>query len=219
MISFLRNLSVAVEFGLVTLIFFGVQIWYAVAAIARQWRHGAPGRVELSDAAIRRMAALELLSLAVVLWMGSLRGWSLTTFGLHISWRGTAAGVLLLAVLLLTSVVFDSALNVFYPRKAAIRFLGVTLPFALLAAVINPVFEETIELGYFFHALQHFGMWPAVLASALFACFLHAYLGLDGVADVLLGRVMIGLTYWRWRQLWPIIVAHSFLDLLGLVDV
>jgi hypothetical protein len=218
MITFLRHLSASDEFVLITVICFGVQIVSAVVAIARQWKHGAPRQVQLSNAVAVRMVTVELLTLGVALWIGSIRGWSLATLGLHISWRGTAAGALLFAVLLLASSLFNAARSIFQARKPAFRFVGMTLPFAVLVAVINPVFEETIQSGYFLQILQHFGMWPAVLASALFTCFLHAYLGLDYVPDVLLGRVIIGLTFWRWRQLWPVIVAHSFLDLLALAD-
>ena len=216
MISFLRHLSAPAEFCLVLFLGFGVQIHSAVRAIVGQRKRPAPGQVQLSNADVLRTVAVELVSLGATLWFGSIRGWSLATFGLHISWKGTAAGVLLFAGLLVAGTLLSSALNLFHPRKAITRFVGMTLPFAVLLSVVNPIFEETIESGYFIHALQHFGMWPAVLASAVITCFLHAYLGIDAVADVLLPRVIFGLVYWRWRQLWPIVLAHSLLDFLAL---
>jgi hypothetical protein len=57
-----------------------------------------------------------------------------------------------------------------------------------------------------------------VLASAMFVGFLHAYQGLSGAIGVATIRVIFGLVYWRWRQLWPLIVAHSLLDFLALAN-
>ena len=88
----------------------------------------------------------------------------------------------------------------------------VTLPVVLLWCVINPFFEETMETGYFVHRLQGHGMWPAVLASGCFRAILHAFFGLTGMATVLCVGVVFGLVYWRWRTLWPLLLAHSLLD-------
>jgi membrane protease YdiL (CAAX protease family) len=71
--------------------------------------------------------------------------------------------------------------------------------------------------GYFIWSLQRFGMWPTVLASALFRAFLHAHLGLFGATGILIMGVLFGMTYWKWRQLWPLIVGHSLMDLIGLL--
>jgi hypothetical protein len=203
---------------LVTLLCFGLQVVGAVAAVAKQLGHAAPSQVQFGNAAVLWTAILELAALGAALWIGSIRGWSLAKFGLRISWRDTGAGVVLFAGVLLASALIEAALRILHLEKAPVRIVGMTLPFALLFSLINPVFEETLESGYFIHALQHFGMWPAILASTLFTCFLHAYLGLQGAAGILLTRVIFGLVYWRWRQLWPLFVAHSLLDLLGLAN-
>jgi membrane protease YdiL (CAAX protease family) len=96
---------------------------------------------------------------------------------------------------------------------------GLTLPFIILNSVTNPLFEELLEAGYLISALHKLGMWPAILAGALIRAFLHAYLGASGAMAVLATGVIFGLVYWRWRQLWPLIVAHALLDFLGLMHV
>ncbi len=62
-------------------------------------------------------------------------------------------------------------------------------------------------------------MWRAVLASALFRATLHTYQGLDGALSILAVGVIFGFTYWRWRQLWPLIVAHALLDFVGFLNL
>jgi membrane protease YdiL (CAAX protease family) len=79
-------------------------------------------------------------------------------------------------------------------------------------AVINPVFEEIIEAGYFVQSLQRFGMWSAVLASAFFRAFLHAYQGIDAVVLIIPLGLIFGFAYWKWRRLWPLFIAHVLFD-------
>ena len=86
----------------------------------------------------------------------------------------------------------------------------------LLIALVNPVFEEVLESGYFVHYLKQFGMWSAVLASAAFRGLFPFQFGIYTVVSVFTMGAIFAFVYWRWRQLWPFIVAHSLADLLAL---
>jgi membrane protease YdiL (CAAX protease family) len=79
--------------------------------------------------------------------------------------------------------------------------------------MINPVFEEIIEAGYFVQSLQRFGMCSAVLMSAVFRAFLHAYQGIDAVVLIFPLGLIFGFLYWKWRRLWPLFIAHILFDL------
>jgi membrane protease YdiL (CAAX protease family) len=162
---------------------------------------------------------IELVVLAAVLWIGKIRGWSLSTFGSKISWKGTGGGILLFVVayLAMTDVgIWMQNIHPQLPNKVAA--VGLTLPFILMRSVINPIFEEVLEAGYFIHTLQRFGMWPAILASALFRAFGHlGLLGLNGALSIFAFGVILGYVYWRWRQLWPLIIAHAGCDFVGLL--
>lgn len=214
----LASLSTLGEFYLVILLCFGVQIILAVRAVVRHWKGGVPREVQVGNAGVLRLVTLELLCLWAALWIGSLRGWSLVTLGLHISWMGTFMGGLLFAALMVQATLFALALKAFGVNTlwTSIR-PGTTLPFVLLVSIVNPVFEEAIGAGYVIHALQQFGMWPAVLASAFFATFLHAYQVLQTLALTFLTRITVCLAYWRWRQLWPLVVAHCLVDVYALL--
>jgi hypothetical protein len=74
---------------------------------------------------------------------------------------------------------------------------------------MNPILEEVLEAGYFIHSLKGFGMWPAVLTSALIRALFHWWQGINGLLPIFSMGLIFGLAYWRWRQLWPLVVAHA----------
>ena len=164
------------------------------------------------------LAAMEVLTLMIALAIGRVRGWSLATFGFRFSWKGTAAGVLLFAAFfLLQQVMGFVTREVFHSTVDYHRINHLTLPVIVLISLINPIFEETIESGYIFHALQKHGLWLTVGASAGFRAFLHATMGMSGVVAMFTQGLLYGLFYWRWRQLWPLVIAHALQMLYSLL--
>lgn len=217
--AFVRNLSSPSEFLLVTLMCFGWEIVSSGMAIYGQVVHPRPNEIQFSPTYITWSVLRELISLAALLWIGSVRGWSFATFGFRFSWKGTAGGVLLLGAAFAAGALQNFVSSSLFHPAPAIKLAGATLPFVLLDSIINPVFEETLECGYYFHALGRFGQGTAVLASAIFVGFLHAYQGLNGAIGVVMIRIIFGLAYWRWKNLWPLILAHSILDFLALANL
>jgi membrane protease YdiL (CAAX protease family) len=211
--SFIHNLSERAVFCLVTLACFWWGITGGITAImCNGW--GVPLTAELSNNGALGLVLLELLGLAVTLWIGSIRGWSFKSLGLQLSWRYTATGILLCLIVGLAVGIVGMLL----PGRVKFHPVAghLSVPFVILVSVINPFFEETMESGYFIHSLQRYGQWTAVLASALFRTFLHAYQGMNAVLIVLPIGLIFGFVYWKWRQLWPLIVAHILFDLYAL---
>ena len=218
--SFIRNLSAPAEFFLVVLVCF----WWGipgsiVAVLSRLW--GVSSTVELTDSGALTLVIIELSGLAVTFWIGRIRGWSWPSFGLQPAWRSTGAGILL--CLAAGSAICVSVLLADAILPGVAQFLPVashvSLALVLLTSAINPVFEETIETGYFVQSLQRYGMWSAVLASALFRAFLHVYQGVNAIVVVFPIGLVFGFVYWRWRRLWPLVVAHMLFDLYALGNV
>jgi membrane protease YdiL (CAAX protease family) len=179
---------------------------------------GASSAVELTDSAALTLVIIELTSLAVTFWIGRIRGWSFQSFGLQPAWRSTGARILL--CLAAGSAIYVSVLlaNAIFPGAAQFQPVAshVPLPLVILISAINPVIEEAIETGYFIRSLEWYGMWGAVLASALFRSFLHAYQGVNAIVVVFPLGLIFGFVYWKWRQLWPLIIAHALFDLYAL---
>jgi len=107
--------------------------------------------------------------------------------------------------------------EVFHSTVDFHRLSELTIPFILLISMVNPVFEESLECGYFFQVLERHGMWVTVLASAAFRSFLHANMGISGVVFLFVLGLLYGFVYWRWRELWPLIVAHGLQMLYALL--
>lgn len=229
MTAIIRKLPTPVEFVLILTVCFGLTISATVIWLIHQghWptMPAHPGGaahptnkdvVHLTNDGIVVSAVMELITLGIALWIGRIRGWSLKTFGLQVSWKWTGVGVLLflaqqpvnhLARLLVTGS-WSAAAN---PHGAPdfLRVSHLTIPFIILISTINPLCEEAFESGYFFHVLQKYGMWLTVFAAALFRGFLHLTMGLNGFVTMFAMGLLYGFVYWRWRQLWPLIVAHS----------
>jgi len=215
--AFLRNLSASAEFFLVILVCF----WWGIAGsiravVNRSW--GVHSAGEFTDRGALTLVALELSGLAFLFWIARIRGWSLRSFNLHPALRSTAAGILLLIAIAATRYVGAVLTNAIFPGAVHLLPVGsrVSVPLLILTLVINPVYEEMIETGYFVQALERYGMWAAVLASALFRAFLHVHLGVNAIVVVFPIGLIFGFDYWRWRQLWPLVVAHALFDLYAL---
>ena len=210
--SFIRGLSGRAEFCLVLLIGFGPLILIFQLPTALQSKH-----LELTTGGTLVFPLVELVILVPLLWIGRIRGWSVATFDFRISWKGTAGGVLLFVVAYGVSNGVTMGAQIIHPEQSPFTVGRLAVLAVLLISIINPVFEEVLETGYFIHSLQKFGMWPAVLASALFRGLFHLQFGINAALGLFAFGVIFGFAYWRWRQLWPLIVAHSLTDMLALL--
>jgi uncharacterized protein len=218
--SIIRSFSVPTEFCLVIFIGFGLTIVGTLAWLIN-YVPGiltTPTSLRLDNAAIIEGVVFRVVTLSLVLWIGRIRGWSLTTFGLRLSWKDTFAGVLLfLAFLLIQRILGFLMREVFHSTVDFHRVIALTIPFIILISIVNPIFEEVLECGYFFQALKSHGMWITVLASAIFRGFLHANMGMSGFVFMFAEGLLHGFFYWRWRQLWPLILAHALQMLYSLL--
>ncbi|WP_233493922.1 CPBP family intramembrane glutamic endopeptidase [Desertihabitans brevis] len=94
-----------------------------------------------------------------------------------------------------------------------------TVPVLVLAAFANGLLEEVVVVGYLFGRLREKGWsWVAVLlTSALVRGSYHLYQGFGGFAGNVLMGLVLGLVFLRWRRVWPLVVAHTLLDVAAFV--
>jgi len=205
--SFIRNLPAPVEFFIV------VSLWLDPLLLGGCFmlpKFLQTGVWDFSNAHL--MSLFQIMALAALIWIGNIRGWPLSTFGTKISWKGTGGGILLAGVsYAVLHSLWTIGAAIFHSEHPMIG-TSLAIPVIVSTTIINSVFEEVVEAGYFIHTFSRFGMWPAILVSALLRMLYHVPLGMDGLLGIFTAGLIFAFVYWRWRQLWPLVLAHSLMN-------
>ena len=91
------------------------------------------------------------------------------------------------------------------------------LPVLILAAIENGFLEEALVVGYLITRLEQLRLpgWAAIAISAVLRGSYHLYQGFGGF----LGNAVMGVVFAWWfrrtRRLWPLVIAHSLLDIFS----
>lgn len=166
----------------------------------------------------------ELIQLGFLGWFLRIRGWTLEKFGLSFSWRATAAGLALLAFTYVVTLGAQFAAQIIfdYDIRAAIARApkvdpDLSMQLVFLVSVVNGIFEELFVAGYIITSLtERRGMWMAINVSVVVRLLYHLYQGPIGVMTIVPMGLLYGYVYSRTRQLWPLVVAHVLVDIIGL---
>lgn len=89
----------------------------------------------------------------------------------------------------------------------------------VLAAAGNAWAEEVLVVGYLITRLQQLGwrQYTALVAAAVLRGSYHLYQGFGGfVGNVVMGLVF-GFYWQRTKRLWPLVIAHTILDVVAFV--
>jgi membrane protease YdiL (CAAX protease family) len=177
--------------------------------------------VELTDRNLYLTALIEALSLLAVAAYLRARGRSWEFLRVRPTWLGTGVGLGLLIASWVAFYVGAWALVIGSGNPhifGGFRMIhSGSLPATLLMCLVNPFFEELIVVGCVVRALERHGASVAVAASAFFRLAYHLYQGPIATVSVLPVGLLLGAYYWRKRDLWPLIVAHIFMDLLPML--
>ena len=87
----------------------------------------------------------------------------------------------------------------------------------VLSAVGNGAAEEILVVGYLLVRLRQIGVPPALAlaGTALLRSSYHLYQGFGGGLGNLAMGLVFALWWMRTRSLWPLVLAHSLLDVLA----
>ena len=94
-----------------------------------------------------------------------------------------------------------------------------TVPVLVLSAAANAWAEEALVVAYLLTRLRQLGVGEngSLLAAALLRGSYHLYQGFGGfVGNVVLGLVF-GRLWQRTNRLWPLVVAHTIIDVVAFV--
>ena len=89
----------------------------------------------------------------------------------------------------------------------------------VLAAAGNAWAEEVLVVGYLITRLEQLGWrrYTALLAAAVLRGSYHLYQGFGGFAGNLVMGLVFGFYWQRTRRLWPLVIAHTILDVVAFI--
>jgi membrane protease YdiL (CAAX protease family) len=93
-------------------------------------------------------------------------------------------------------------------------------PIALTAlAIANAFAEEVLVVGYLITRLRQFGVREnnSLVSAAVLRGSYHLYQGFGGFVGNLAMGLVFGRIWQRTNKLWPLVVAHSLLDIVAFV--
>jgi membrane protease YdiL (CAAX protease family) len=222
----IRRLPAGVEFLVVVSWAFGLPIFSSIMSLGPQGAAGAAtgGALVFDNAALLGILVFELAQSAFLIWFLRIRGWTLAKFGLSISWRGTGVGWLLLVGTYVLAMVAQSLAQLAIPSAvagAAARYPEadpqLSMQLVFLTSTVNGIFEELFVAGYIITALTATrGMWTAINVSTVVRLLYHLYQGPMGILVIVPMGLLYGYVYARTRQLWPLMLAHILIDIIGL---
>jgi len=214
----IRQLPPGVEFLIVIMWAFGLPIFTSILSIGQP--HGA---AVFTDVALLVTVFFEILVTVFLVWFLRIREWTLAKVGLRVDGRGTLWGVALLAACYGLIVVFQLAAQILPIDMRALAAQApqtsgnLSMEVVFVASVVNGAYEEMFVAGYAITALQQArGMWTAINVSTAIRVLYHLYQGPIAFLNIVPLGLLFGYAYARTRLLWPLIVAHVLLDIVGL---
>jgi uncharacterized protein len=222
----IRRLPPGVEFLVVVCGAFGMPIFSSILSLGAGGgaTPSGGGGVVFNDAVLIGIVAFEVVQAVFLVWFLHVRGWTLEKFGLHITWRGTGIGWLLLLGTYVVAMVAQHLASLALPAQmqAGIERYPVSDPdvnmqLVFIASTVNGMFEELFVAGYIITALRETrGVWTAINVSTVVRLLYHLYQGPIGVVTIVPMGLLYGYVYARTRQLWPLMFAHVLIDIIGL---
>ena len=213
----IRRLPRWVEVVLVLVFCFG----HSVVISVLQFTGTGPARlVEFADAPVIELVVFEVVIGGVCIGLLCLRYfkiWEAVNFKPTIKGVAGAVGLFLATYVLYT--IFYNLIYLAFGFKVTGTPLSITvsLPVIVLLSFVNPIFEEVFVVGYLFERLRNINPALIIAISVLIRVSYHLYQGWIGIISVTPMAILFAVTYWKTRNLFPLVLSHTMLDFTGLV--
>lgn len=164
--------------------------------------------------------ALQLCSAAMLIAWGAL---ALYLLGAHLTRprpREFAHGAALAALIGIPGLVlYVVSLHYGWTKEVVPATAAAQLPALLIWSAANAFAEETVVVMWLLTRLRQLGWapWAAVAASSVLRGSYHLYQGVSaGFGNIAMG-VVFAWFYHRTGRIWPLILAHFFIDAVAFV--
>lgn len=214
----LKRLSQRAEFWCILVLAYGNPVADGIRAL---FHEPAPGPVRVTDADLWVTFGYEIVVGALVLGLLRARGMPWSACRPDFSWNNTVHGI---------GLFFGALISMWLAYGLASGFPGAAERLAaqpveselgivpiVAAVLVNSIFAEAINLGYLQARLRDQGAAVAVGAALLVRLLTHVTEGPHATVGVLPFGLVLGAYVWRTGRVWPAILAHLLLDLIGLL--
>jgi hypothetical protein len=209
-----RRLSQRAELLIINLICFGpFVVWSAIGVAERETV------LLYDDRRLYTIIGIEVVAATIAILILRAQGWKLSDFGLQISMPLTIFGMLLFigAIILISG--FNEVFRAAYgsdPGAATTPVAKASWLAVLLLLAIDPLYEETFEVAYNIRATEGNGAAFGITLSALIRLACHLWQGPIAPLTILPLGLIFAAVYWKWRRVWPLVVAHGAASYFGL---
>ncbi len=210
-----RRLSPLAELLLINLICFGPFAVLSIVELAER-----KTLIVFDDRRALTILGIELACGALALLILRARGWKPADLGFRTTLPQTLSGMLLLIgsnilivgfaelVRLATQVNIDAVTS--WEAR-------VTWPVLIALTVINPLYDELLLVAYNVEASKAHGAAFAITLSAAIRLLCSLEQGPIATVTILPLGLIFAFVYWRWRVVWPLVVAHGVMDFVGML--
>ena len=209
----LRRLSPAAELLLVNLICFGPFAARSILSLTQR-----KTAFLFDDRRALTLLAIELVCGTLAVLLLRARGWKLSDFGLRVTMPQTITGMLLLiGANVFVSGIYElvRATTNTDPALATTFQDNLTWPVLIALTLVNPLYDELFLVAYNVVAAKEHGAAFAITLSAAVRFLCHIEQGPITTVTILPLGLLFAIVYWRWRVLWPLVVAHGVMDFMG----
>lgn len=168
----------------------------------------------------------EIVALSVLGAFLHARKWTFERLGIGADLRDTLLGIVLMVLVYGISAGIQALVGAIVPSmvETSAKLLRVGEPLGLgtvaITSLVNSVFEEVFVCAYVISALKEKrGLAVAVNVSVALRVAYHLYQGALGALTIAPIGLLFAYWYVRSGRLWPVIVAHALLDLIGLLQL
>lgn len=191
------------------------------SSISRIERDSVYSTETVSSAHFYWLVILEIIILLFISVFLEFRKWKLKDFNLHFTWTLPLIAVVLVASRLsiggILRLVFEwSGCDLGQPIDLR---LEASLMSCFLVIIVNSIYEEVLLLGYLFKRLEKFHPLIVILISMMIRESYHLYQGWYRLPMGISLGLVYGWYYYKYKKLWPPIMAHGITNALSFFSI
>lgn len=216
----IRKITPTIEFLIVLLIGFGLLIYSSTRGFFivnsnydHTWTYKITSQGHFS------LVIYETVALLIILYILKVRNWSVSDFNLEFTFRMIWIALLLMFI---RNIIGSIGIKLFELVNIADKSTQNHVQYGLesnwisisLIIIINSIYEEVLVIGYFFKRLEKYHPVIVIGFSMLIRLSYHTYQGWMSLFSIIPLGLVFGYYYYKYKKLWPLIIAHGFGNLI-----